>query len=132
LTEALFELVRRILEEHSPQECAAFSTIGRDLIAGRLEKPSSGGKDPSQYGIAPELEAGLLMVHLVAGTLSLLEAYISVRRIREEAPYRAELQRSWEECLINNNVPPSIARLIPVHHTEELLRIINATKTQRE
>src|SRR6267154_4591608 len=123
MVEALHQLIGTILREHSPEEVPVFDSLGLELLRTGLKKNSD--SDITESTFAPDLDSGLLMLHLLAGTLSMIEIYYSGRRIREEAKHQKEFQRLWEECLIKRGVPPEVARLIPVHYGAELFRIIN-------
>jgi hypothetical protein len=128
MVETLFLLLQDVVENHFPAEASAFEVVGRDLIRSQLSNRDDDSKeDPSAYGFAQELDTGLLIVHLVAGTLSLIEVYLAASRLRTEKQELAELQKLWETYLVRNNIPPTLASWIPARHAADLLRVIIET-----
>jgi len=128
MNDALYQLIYDILNEHSPEECKAFSIVGKEMIAARLNPSKSRRGGASTFGIATELETGLLMVHLLAGTLAVIETYTSTRRIKEEAALREELQQAFADKLIAHNVPPMIAVTASKQKLADLVRILDLDK----
>lgn len=129
MTEELFQMVDSILQDHAPSERQLFAVAGRPMIATRLESFDLPG-EPAALSFAPEIEAGLLFVHLVAGTLAVVESYLSARRVKEEKELSEALQKLWEERLIRSNVPPALARLASQQRGPELLRILDNDSIQ--
>jgi len=129
MVEALHKLMGTILREHSPQEVPAFDSIGLELLEDRLKKNRK--SDITESTFAPDLESGLLMLHLLGGTLSLIEIYRSSRRMREEAKHQEELQRLWEECLVKRGVPPHLAHLIAFRNGADLTLILESNEQER-
>jgi len=129
--EGIFQIVSEVLAEHAPNEFEAFELVGRELIASRLlaEKPKK--QNPKTFGFASEIEAGLLMVHLVAGTLAAVETFLSAQRLKDEAALRKELKKVWFERLVANNVPPLIAQLASEQKTADLLRFLDMDEIRK-
>ena len=127
MIEEVHQLIYGILKDHSPQDCEVFTMVGREMITAHLERHRQRQHDdPRQFAFATGVDTGLLMVHLVEGTLAVLKCYISLHRIKEDATFRAELQHAYEEYLIKHNVPPTLAHLAAQQSVTELMRIIIA------
>jgi len=128
MNETLNALITNILEEHAPSEVGLFKTVGKDLIANSRTRPRRAGSELAESTFAPDLESGVLMLHLVAGTLSLVEIYTASRRRRSEKLLEGEVQSAWEEFLIKRGVPPFLAHQIQVRYGKELFRILNSDR----
>ncbi|HEX3103286.1 MAG TPA: hypothetical protein VHQ22_02480 [Terriglobales bacterium] len=124
MIESLNELFARILEEHSPSEVAVFKAVGSELITNGLNKHHKSGRALTEYDFALDLDSGLLLLHLLAGTLSLVEIYAVGKRLKYEKSQQAEIQATWEEFLIKNGVPRFLAKQIQARYGVELFRII--------
>lgn len=77
------------------------------------------------------IEVGVLSLHLIAGTISLVEMYRARKVKREEQEREFELQREWEESLIAAGMDAETARQIPVKFSPGVIRFITTQRIRQ-
>lgn len=123
LRRSLTELIGGILQQEAPEEAGAFQIVGEAVVADLLvgKRPSRVDDGGFDFGA---LEGGLLVLNLVAGTLSVIEI-VSVRsKLKMEKEATTHIKKIWQSALIENGLNKELAERIPIKFGSELERII--------
>lgn len=70
------------------------------------------------------MEAGFVCLHLVAGTLALLDAYVKKKERQEQKELEYTIREEWQKALIQAGMPQDLARQIPVKFSADMIRFI--------
>lgn len=128
LYDAVRALGARIVAEHVPTETQAYELLAGTFIqAARngtlLESPKD---DSDRFGFGTEMGAGLLCIHILSGMLSLIDSFLSSRRIDRELTAEAQLREAWTRFLVLEGLSPELAKEISLKHASEVLRLLEA------
>src|SRR4051812_24644748 len=99
-------MIEKFVNQHVPDEAPIYAEYGKNLINARLASKKL-RDDPSTFGFGPEvMEAGLLTMKIVAGTIEVINFYHSHNDLSHEREDKKKLRDIWVKFLINEGVPP--------------------------
>jgi hypothetical protein len=114
--------IAKILSDVAPDESAAFEAFGADLVqevAADLRLP-----DRSSTGVTfefgPALESCMVTVHLVAGTLALIDIISRAEGAKDERHLKLKIEEEWPQFLVSRGMAIELARTIPVKYSLDL------------
>lgn len=70
------------------------------------------------------LETGVVCVHLVAGTLALVDAYVKKKERQEQKELEYSIRGEWQRALIQSGMSPELARHIRLKFSADMIRFI--------
>jgi len=117
-------LVTGILQDVAPEEVFHFEAMNNtpDDVA------SESTRDGRTRGLPGMIEVGVVCLHLVTGTLAVIESY----RQRKERLDRQDVERgmtkAWQQALVQAGMSLDLARLIPVKFSPDMIRFIMAAR----
>jgi hypothetical protein len=118
-----------VLRDVAPGEVSRFDAIKDISDVAALARPS-GAPSRRIRGIPSGIEVGVIFVHLVTGTLALIEGYRSRRERRERQESEYEIRQAWQQALIQAGMSAELAKLIPVKFSPDMIRFITALRFQ--
>jgi hypothetical protein len=121
-------ILSEILREIAPNEVSRFDAIKDISDSADLQK-QLGVPRVRTRGI-PGVEFGSVCLHLVAGTLALIEIYRKKKEHREQQELEYDIRQAWQEALIQAGMSPELARLIPVKFSPDMIRFLTRTRFQ--
>jgi hypothetical protein len=71
---------------------------------------------------------GVLCIHLVAGTLALVDAYLKKKERAEQKELEYSITEEWHKALIQAGMPAEVARKIPLKFSADMMRFITAQR----
>jgi hypothetical protein len=114
--------ITKILEYAAPDEATAFDLFGNDVIqecAQTTLRPAMSSKGPT-FEFSAALEVGLVTIHLVAGTLALIETLQRIKVRGEEKALESSIRTEWTQFLIAQGMSEPLAIKIPIKFSLEL------------
>jgi hypothetical protein len=126
----LNDVFTTILQDIAPDEIPMLATV-EDLAPGAVPpvtQSASGLGRVRRRGFPGAMEGGLVCLHLVAGTLALLDSYVKRKERREQKELEYSISEEWQKALIQAGMPQELARQIPVKFSADMIRFIT---TQR-
>jgi hypothetical protein len=126
----LKNVLTNILRDVAPGEVSAFEKTGA-LIPGVASVDNESKSEERRVrtrGIPGVMEAGLVSLHLVAGTLALVEMYRKRRERLEQRELENSIRQEWQKALIQAGMSAELANQIPVKFSPDMIRFIT---TQR-
>ena len=119
-----FEVViKDIVGVLAPAEVPLLKRRLSRLLALRKEALPRSSAEERIRSIGP-LEVGVLSLHLITGTMALIEIYRTRAAKLDERERELELQREWEEALRTAGMDAELARQIPVKFSPGIIRFI--------
>jgi hypothetical protein len=100
----------------------AFDAFGEDLvqeIEADLRSPRGSSKGTT-FEFGPALESCMVTVHLVAGTLALIDIIFRARATKDEQELKLNIQEQWTQFLVSQGMPIKLAQSIPVKYSLDL------------
>jgi hypothetical protein len=70
------------------------------------------------------VEASVYSIHLLTGTLALIEMYQTKKLRREERELENEIRQEWTKALIQAGMSPELANLVPVKRCPDMIRFL--------
>ncbi len=119
-------ILRNMIAEVAPDELPTFDRVGSSLIA-RLAR-GSGGQRVRTRGLPVPADVGLMSLHIIVGTLAVLELWRKGKEFRERLEFEREVQHEWEKALIAAGMKAEYARRLPAKYCPELIRFITAQR----
>jgi hypothetical protein len=112
----------KILEYAAPDEVAALRLFGDDLMEGIARSAHSPGKrsNAPTFEFSPALDISLVTMHLIAGTLALIEAIQRTKVRREEKASESNIRKEWAQFLLAQGMSEGLANTIPIKFSLEL------------
>jgi hypothetical protein len=114
--------IGKILGDVAPGEYAAFEVFGEDLVremAADLRSPARSSKGGT-FEFGPALESCMVTVHLVAGTLALIDIIFRAKGAKDERDLKLKIQDDWTQFLVSQGMAVELARSIPVKYSLDL------------
>ena len=111
-----------VLRELAPDELDGFVRSGETAIRRQL----SPNPLPSfrSRGVAGMMEVGVVAIHLIAGTLGLVEMYRTRKDRKEQLEFERNIVQEWQKALIEAGMSPDLARQIPVKFSGDVIRFV--------
>jgi hypothetical protein len=130
----LNDVFTAILQDIAPDEIPMLATV-EDLVPGAVPpvtKSASGLGRVRRRGFPGAMEGGLVCLHLVAGTLALLDSYVKRKERREQKELEYSIREEWQKALIQAGMPQELARQIPVKFSADMIRFITTQRFPQE
>ena len=126
----LNDVFTTILQDIAPDEIPMLATV-EGLASGTVPsvtQSDSGLGRVRRRGFPGAMEAGFVCLHLVAGTLALLDSYVKRKERQEQKELEYTIREEWQKALIQAGMPQELAHQIPVKFSADMIRFIT---TQR-
>jgi len=119
---AFNELVTGILRDVAPEEVFQFeTTTGTPDDLAEAVQSTGGGRT---RGLPGTIELGVVCLHLVTGTLAVIESYRQRKERSERQDVERDITQAWQHALIEAGMSPDLARLIPVKFSPDMIRFL--------
>lgn len=119
---AFSDLVASILRDVAPGEVDAFEASDGSFVAPGENSPvDHGGRT---RGLPEMVEIGMVCLHLLTGTLAVIEGYRRRKERMERHEAEHALTQVWQEALIETGMSSDLARLIPVKFSPDMMRFL--------
>jgi len=115
-----------VLRDIAPHEAPAFGHVGLATIRRAMNLETM--PLPGARSITGIVELGVIALHLVAGTLALIETYRRQKELKEHSEFQENIQQEWQKALIEAGMPYELARQVPVKYCAEMIQFIVAQR----
>jgi hypothetical protein len=116
----LHTVFTRILEDVAPGEAAKLPKLEDAILEFHAQPDLLGNVRKRSF----PAEAGFLSLHLVAGTLALIDIIVKRKERLEQREFELNVRREWQKALIEAGMDAALARLIPVKFSADVIRFI--------
>jgi len=123
----LKQVLAQVLREVAPSEAAKFDEVGMDLLKGPADRKGRAAPAESQVrtrGLPVILEAGLVSLHLVSGTLALIELYRGRKDRKDQQEIENSIREEWKRALMKAGMSLDLANQVPVKYSADMIRFI--------
>ena len=121
-------LLNEVALDVAPSEKLAFDQARRTLLGAKRSPVDPQRRD--MRTVPGVVEAGLLSLHLLAGTLAIIEMYKAKRARERDDAFEREIHEEWQKALIDAGMSAELARMIPVSRTADVIRFIAKQRMQ--
>ncbi len=130
----LNDLWTKILDDVAPSEIPMLTSIENLEFAESDSDgtPSSPSSRVRKRGGPGSIEVGLLCIHLVAGTLALIDLCAKTKERIEAREFEKSIRREWQKALIQAGMSPHLADQIPVKFSAEMIRFITSQRLSQK
>ncbi|MCX6593147.1 MAG: hypothetical protein NTZ56_16645 [Acidobacteria bacterium] len=115
------ELLIGILRHVAPDEAPSFEAMKEVSDPETVKRALRRGRTRSIPG---GIEMGVVGLHLVTGTLALVEGYRVWKDRKDRVEMENDIRQAWQQALVHAGMTPELARLIPVKFTPDMIRFI--------
>ena len=130
----LAAMLTDVLRDIAPLEEPNFNEL-RDAMLNRVSAmPATHTSRPlmKTRGLPEVVGVGVLSLHLLSGTLALIELYRARKIRREERDFEYAIQGAWTKALIQAGMNQELAKTVPVKHCPDMIRFITTQLMARQ
>jgi len=122
----LNDMLTKILDDVAPGETSMLLRVEASIAdsAPAATKSTLVTNRVRRRGFPGVIETGLVCLHLLAGTLALVDAYVRRKERQEQREFEYTIKEEWEKALIHAGMSPELAREIPVKFSADMIRFI--------
>jgi hypothetical protein len=113
----LKELLTNVGLDVAPGQRVDFDTARSAILTARAHR----GGLRTMPGL---VEAGLLSLHLISGTLAVIEIYRTRKIKTEDLEFERELRNEWIKALVAAGMSNEMARLVPLKRCADVIRFM--------
>jgi hypothetical protein len=113
----LKEILINVGGDVAPEERVDFDKARAAILSAQARR----GGLRTMPGLA---EAGLLSLHLISGTLALIEIYRTRKLKKEDAEFERQLRDEWIKALVAAGMSSEMARLVPLKRCADVIRFM--------